>query len=243
MIPNALKQLWSRGKPTINGWCSIGSPFTVEITAAQRYDSITIDVHGALDYSSALPMLHAMHASGVVPMVRVPWMEPGIIMKVLDAGAYGAICPMVNNARQAAEFVSYMRYPPLDQRSFGPTRVSFAAGADYGVEGQQGNAGLRADRNRGGHGKSVIYRRNARSRRTLCRSRRSHLGLAHLARLAAGSEWKSVLSIRSSLSTVGLKGLSNRHLRWRMDSPGQTSFQSTCRRPRDRCWERKSSRS
>jgi len=61
-------------------------------------------------------------------------MEPGIIMKVLDAGAYGVICPMVNNARRAAEFVSYMRYPPLGQRSFGPTRVSFAAGADYGAE-------------------------------------------------------------------------------------------------------------
>lgn len=55
-------------------------------------------------------------------------------MKVLDAGAYGVICPMVNNARRAAEFVSYMRYPPLGQRSFGPTRVSFAAGADYGAE-------------------------------------------------------------------------------------------------------------
>ena len=100
--------------------------------AAQGYDSITIDVqHGALDYSSALPMLQAMRASGVVPMARVRWMEPGIIIKVLDAGAYGVICPMVNNARQVVEFVSYMRYPPLGH---GPTRVAFAAGADYGAE-------------------------------------------------------------------------------------------------------------
>jgi D-3-phosphoglycerate dehydrogenase / 2-oxoglutarate reductase len=30
----------------------------------------------------------------------------------------------VNNPRQAAEFASYMRYPPVGQRSFGPTRVS-----------------------------------------------------------------------------------------------------------------------
>lgn len=102
--------------------------------AAQGYDSVTVDVqHGALDYSSLLPMLQAMRASGVTPMARVPWLEPGIIMKALDAGAYGILCPMVNNADQAAEFVSYMRYPPLGQRSFGPTRVSFAAGADYGA--------------------------------------------------------------------------------------------------------------
>jgi 4-hydroxy-2-oxoheptanedioate aldolase len=135
MIPNKLKRLWAEGNPTINGWCSIGNPFTAEIMAAQGYDSLTIDVqHGALDYSSVLPMLQAMRASGVVPMARVPWLEPGIIMKVLDAGAYGVICPMVNTAAQAAEFVSYLRYPPLGQRSFGPTRVSFAAGPNYGAE-------------------------------------------------------------------------------------------------------------
>ena len=134
MIANKLKRLWAEGKPTLNGWCSIGNAFTAEIMAAQGYDSVTVDVqHGALDYSSLLPMLQAMRASGVVPMARVPWLEPGIIMKALDAGAYGIICPMVNNAAQAAEFVSYMRYPPLGQRSFGPTRVSFAAGADYGA--------------------------------------------------------------------------------------------------------------
>lgn len=135
MIPNKLKQLWSQGKPTLNGWCSIGNAFAAEVMAAQGYDSVTVDVqHGALDYSSLLPMFQAMRASGAVLMARVPWLEPGIIMKALDAGAYGIICPMVNSARQAAEFVSYMRYPPLGQRSFGPTRVSFAAGADYGAE-------------------------------------------------------------------------------------------------------------
>jgi len=138
MTPNKLKQLWSQGKPTINGWCSIGNAFTAEIMAAQGYDSVTVDVqHGALDYSSLLPMLQAMRASGIVPMARVPWLEPGIIMKALDAGAFGIICPMVNNAKQAAEFVSTMRYPPLGQRSFGPTRVSFAAGADYGAQANE----------------------------------------------------------------------------------------------------------
>lgn len=135
MIKNRLKQLWTEGKPTINGWLSIGNSFTAEIMAAQGYDSVSIDVqHGALDYSVALPMLQAMRASGVVPMARVPWLEPGIIMKVLDAGAYGVICPMVNTPEQAAEFVSYLRYPPAGRRSFGPTRANFSAGANYAAE-------------------------------------------------------------------------------------------------------------
>ncbi|MDQ6436398.1 aldolase/citrate lyase family protein [Mesorhizobium sp. LHD-90] len=135
MIKNKLKQIWAEGRASLNGWLSIGNAFSAEIMASQGYDSIAIDVqHGALDYSSVLPMFQAMRASGVVPLARVPWLEPGIIMKVLDAGAYGVICPMIGTAEQAAEFVSYVRYPPHGQRSFGPTRVSFASGANYAGE-------------------------------------------------------------------------------------------------------------
>lgn len=134
MMRNKLREIWAEGRPAINGWLSIGNAFTAEIMAAQGYDSITIDVqHGALDYSSVLPMFQAMRASGTTLMARVPWREPGIVMKVLDAGAQGVICPMVNNAAEAAEFVRYMRYPPAGLRSFGPTRAAIAHGG-YGVE-------------------------------------------------------------------------------------------------------------
>lgn len=135
MIRNRLKQLWAEGKSTANGWLSIGNSFTAEIMAAQGYDSICIDLqHGAIDYQTALLMLQAVRASPAVPLVRVPWLEPGIIMKALDAGAYGIICPMINSAEQAAEFVSCVRYPPLGKRSFGPTRANFSAGANYATE-------------------------------------------------------------------------------------------------------------
>jgi 4-hydroxy-2-oxoheptanedioate aldolase len=132
MIPNGLKRLWAEGRPALNGWCSIGNPFTAEIMAAQGFDSVTVDMqHGALDYSHLLPMLQAMRASGATLLARVPWLEPGIVMKALDAGAYGIIAPMVNGAADAARLVSCVRYPPLGQRSFGPTRATYAAGADY----------------------------------------------------------------------------------------------------------------
>jgi 4-hydroxy-2-oxoheptanedioate aldolase len=135
MIKNQLKQLWSGGKPTINGWCSIGNSFTAEIMAAQGFDSITVDVqHGALDYSNVVPMFQAMRASGVTLLARAPWLDPAIIMKLLDAGAYGIICPMVNTPEDAARFVSYLRYPPLGERSFGPTRAAYAVGPDYAAE-------------------------------------------------------------------------------------------------------------
>jgi 4-hydroxy-2-oxoheptanedioate aldolase len=135
MIKNTLRQLWSGGKPTLNGWLSIPNAFCAEIMAAQGYDSVTIDLqHGAIGYESALTMLQAMRASRVVPLVRVPWLEPGIIMKSLDAGAYGIICPMINTAEQTAEFVSYVRYPPRGARSFGPTRANYSAGDQYAAQ-------------------------------------------------------------------------------------------------------------
>lgn len=135
MIRNGLKRLWAERRPALNGWLSVGNAFTAEIMAAQGYDSLTIDLqHGALDDAAALLMLQAMRASGAVPLVRVPWNEPGVIMKALDAGAMGVICPMIDNPAQAAAFVACLRYPPLGRRSFGPTRAAFAAGTNYAAE-------------------------------------------------------------------------------------------------------------
>lgn len=133
MLPNGIRANWACGKPVINGWLSIACPFTAEIMAGQGYDSITIDLqHGLIGYEVATTMLQAMRASGVTPLVRVPWLDPAAIMKVLDAGAYGVICPMINTRAEAERLVSYVRYPPNGVRSFGPTRANFSAGADYG---------------------------------------------------------------------------------------------------------------
>src|SRR5689334_15791641 len=102
MNPNKSTALWKSNEQVINGWVTIASPFTAEIMAEQGYDSITVDLqHGLVGYEMATTMLQAMRASGVVPLVRVPWLDPGDIMKALDAGAYGVICPMVNTAEDA----------------------------------------------------------------------------------------------------------------------------------------------
>lgn len=127
-----LRTIWNAGQPSLNAWCSIGNAFVAEIMAAQGFDSVTVDMqHGALDYSDLLPMLQAMRASGATLLARVPWLDPAHVMKALDAGADGIICPMTNTAEEAAALVSYMRYPPLGLRSFGPTRAAFSHGAGY----------------------------------------------------------------------------------------------------------------
>jgi 4-hydroxy-2-oxoheptanedioate aldolase len=119
-------------KPIINGWLSIPNSFTAEAMSKMGWDSITIDMqHGQNDYSTTLSMLQAMSNNDVVPFVRVPWSEPGTIMRILDLGVLGIIAPMINTKKQCEEFVSYCNYPPIGQRSFGPMRAQLIYGSDY----------------------------------------------------------------------------------------------------------------
>jgi 4-hydroxy-2-oxoheptanedioate aldolase len=132
MRENRLRTLWQADQTAINGWLAIPNSFSAEVMAHQGWDTLTIDLqHGVVDYAQMLTMLQAISTTDTVPIVRVPWLEPGIIMKSLDAGAYGVICPMVNTRDEAARFVSYTRYAPQGTRSFGPVRASMYGGADY----------------------------------------------------------------------------------------------------------------
>ena len=100
--------------------------------AHQGWDSLTVDMqHGVVDYQAAVHMLTAISTTKTTPIVRVPWLEPGILMKALDAGAYGVICPMVNNAEECENFVAWTSYPPRGTRSNGPIRALLYAGRDY----------------------------------------------------------------------------------------------------------------
>ena len=132
MKKNLIKEIWKNDSVAINGWLTIPSSITAEAMSKLEWDSLTIDLqHGINDYSTSIPMLQAISSSNTIPLARVPWNEPGIIMKMLDAGVYGIISPMINTKEDCEKFVSYCMYPPLGQRSFGPTRAMIYAGEDY----------------------------------------------------------------------------------------------------------------
>ncbi len=129
MRKNTLKEIWARGEAVINGWCSIPSSFSAEVMAHQGFDSITIDMqHGLVEYQVAVTMLQAISTTDVIPLTRVPWNDPGRLMKILDAGSYGVICPMINNADEAQALVKACKYPPWGFRSFGPIRAKYYGG-------------------------------------------------------------------------------------------------------------------
>lgn len=135
MRPNPLRTLWNEGRPVVNGWLAVPNAFSAEVMAHQGWDSLTVDMqHGVVDYQAMVAMLQAISTTATAPLVRVPWLEPGNLMKALDAGAYGVICPMVNTREDAQRFVQWTTYPPRGVRSFGPVRASLYGGSDYARE-------------------------------------------------------------------------------------------------------------
>lgn len=132
MRPNTIRAIWERGGCVLNGWLHVPNSFSAEVMAHAGWDSLTIDMqHGVVDYGAAVSLLQAISTTATIPLARVPWNEPGVIMKMLDAGCYGIICPMINGRAECEAFVGACRYPPQGYRSFGPVRAQLYAGQDY----------------------------------------------------------------------------------------------------------------
>ncbi|HYB91694.1 MAG TPA: aldolase/citrate lyase family protein [Candidatus Binataceae bacterium] len=132
MRENPVRKKWASGQAALGGWLGVPSSFSAEILAHAGFDWLCVDMqHGLIDYPQMVSMLQGMAATDVTPLVRVPWNEPGIIGKSLDAGALGVIIPMVNSPEEAEAAVAACRYAPQGRRSFGPLRASTHYGSDY----------------------------------------------------------------------------------------------------------------
>ena len=138
MRENRVRSIWRSGGVVLNGWLHVPSSFSAEVMAHAGYDSLTIDLqHGPPDVGSVIPMLQAISTTDVVPFARVNWNDPGTIMKLLDAGCYGIICPMIEGREDAGAFVGACRYPPEGYRSYGPFRANLYGGPDYAANANE----------------------------------------------------------------------------------------------------------
>ncbi len=128
---NRVREMIAAGQTVVNGWVSCDSPYAAEVLSYAGYDAVTIDLqHGMFGLDTAVRLLEAVSAGPAVPMVRASSLDPAEIGKLLDAGAYGLICPSIDTAEQCAALVSACHYPPAGLRSYGPARGLLYGGPD-----------------------------------------------------------------------------------------------------------------
>jgi 4-hydroxy-2-oxoheptanedioate aldolase len=130
--PQTLREQWANGSLTFGVWLTIPSTISAEAAARNNFDYVCLDTqHGVIDYQTSVAMAQAVLVGGGYPIARVPWNEPGIIGKTLDAGIEGVIVPMVNTVAQVEAVVHASRYPPLGSRSYGPVMAGMRRADHY----------------------------------------------------------------------------------------------------------------
>lgn len=116
----------------------IPDPLTAEALGRAGFDWVLIDMqHGCMDYETALAMIRAIDLTPAIPVVRVPWNDPSVIGRLLDAGALGVVVPMIQTREDAKRAVEACLYPPAGRRSFGPVRVGMRDGPGYFMEANE----------------------------------------------------------------------------------------------------------
>ena len=132
MRVNGLRARLESGASTVGAWITFDSDHLAETLSYAGFDTVTVDVqHGMFDLGQAISLLRAIGAGPATPMARCSSHDPAEIGKLLDAGAYGIVCPNVDTGEDAARFVRACRYPPVGTRSFGPARGLLYGGPDY----------------------------------------------------------------------------------------------------------------
>jgi 4-hydroxy-2-oxoheptanedioate aldolase len=126
-----LRERLVRGDTALNAWVTLGGAASAAAVARAGFDSVTLDLqHGAADPEDAASIFSAIEGAGAVPLVRVRWNDAADLMRMLDVGARGIVCPMVGSAAEAAAFVGACRYPPQGIRSYGPVHGAFGKGRE-----------------------------------------------------------------------------------------------------------------
>jgi len=119
-----LKQKLRDRELSIGSWLSIPHQSIVEILSSAGFEWLTIDIeHSAIDLQTVQNLIGHIQANDMEALVRVSKNDEVIIKRVMDAGANGVIIPMVKNAGEAEQAVSWVKYPPNGTRGVGLSRA------------------------------------------------------------------------------------------------------------------------
>jgi 4-hydroxy-2-oxoheptanedioate aldolase len=118
----SLESRLSAGETVCSAWSGVPDALTVELLSAQGFDAVTLDMqHGGHNEDSVLRSIVPVIRTGKPALVRIPVGRFDMASRALDFGAEAVIAPMVNSVEDASLFGAAMKYPPIGERSWGPT--------------------------------------------------------------------------------------------------------------------------
>jgi 4-hydroxy-2-oxoheptanedioate aldolase len=131
MATDPVRARWAAGEAAFAAWLTLESPSAAAAVASAGFDAVVVDLqHGNATLEDLPQLLAAIEGSPAVPFVRAAWNHPADLMRALDLGARGVICPMVGSRAEAEAFVAACRYPPAGTRSYGPIHAAFGRGRE-----------------------------------------------------------------------------------------------------------------
>jgi 4-hydroxy-2-oxoheptanedioate aldolase len=131
MTTDPVRDRWAAGETAFAAWLTLESPASAAAVASAGFDAVVVDLqHGHATLEHLPHLLTAIGATQSFPFVRSAWNHPADLMRALDLGARGVICPMVGSRAEAESFVAACRYPPAGTRSYGPIQAAFGRGPE-----------------------------------------------------------------------------------------------------------------
>jgi 4-hydroxy-2-oxoheptanedioate aldolase len=162
MKRNPVKAALKAGKPQVGTWLSFGNVLATRLMARVGFPWLTVDLeHSPIDWSDAAVLFGAIADAGCVPLARVPRGDHDHIKRVLDAGAWGIVVPMVDTVEEAKTAIAAAKYPPVGNRSVGGSLHAINFGATSGDYYKHANDEilviLQTESPRGVHNAEAIY--------------------------------------------------------------------------------------
>ncbi len=125
-----LKDKLGRGEVALGTWVTVGHPDVPDMLEALGFDWLVFDTeHAPIGPAELAPMIQAVDADAVCPLVRVGGSEQFMVKSALDMGAHGVLFPLVGSAEEARAAVRYVKYPPAGVRGVAPRKA-----ANYGLD-------------------------------------------------------------------------------------------------------------
>ncbi len=119
----------------LSAWVGSNEAVVAETLAREDFDAVTLDMqHGGLDFVGCARAISAIALAGKPAVARVAVGDFATASRLADAGAAAIIAPMINSADDARRFASFVKFPPVGDRSWGPRAalsLSGLAPGDY----------------------------------------------------------------------------------------------------------------